>query len=91
MQIAAADRLPALRAQILLYVMEGALLMLGILSAVFLFRNRKERDADTQEDGVLCERPLRYRLRLFFSIPMLLFVLWCIANMLTLILMAIFS
>lgn len=91
-QIAVADRLSAARAQAVIYVTEGTLLLLGILSAIFLFRDKEHMH--NQEKGFV-ERevqalPLRCRARLFFSVPMILFVVWCIANMLTLIMMALF-
>ncbi len=90
-QFAVADRLTPARAQAVLYVMEGALLVLGILSAIFLFRDHRDTDEQAQifDAEEIREIPLRRRVRLFFSVPMTLFVLWCVANMLTLIIMAI--
>lgn len=90
-QVAVTERLSGTRADAVLYITEGTLLVLGILSAVFLFRSspfvrESEEDSCLQE---VQELSLRRRTRLFFSIPMTLFVLWCVANMLMLILMAI--
>ena len=90
MQIAVTERLPAFRAQAVLYVMEGMILLLGILCGVFLFCKKKPQEA---KDAFACEAeqiPLCRRARLFFSVPMTVFVVWCVANMLTLVLKAIF-
>ena len=87
-QIAVANRLSPSRAQAVLYVTQGMLLLLGVTSAVLLFRNQKNRPALAQAQEAQ-ELPLRCSLRLFFSVPMLLFLLWCVANMLLLIFMAI--
>ena len=89
-QIAVVERLPAFRAQAVLYVMEGMILLLGVLCGVYLFCQKKPSDA---EDNFACEAdrlPLRRRARLFFSVPMTVFVVWCVANMLSLVFMAIF-
>ncbi len=89
-QIALVERLSPVRAQAALYLIEGTLLLLGILSGIFLFRDGKEA-CDQTEFSVAQEAQelsLRRRARLFFSVPMTLFVLWCVANMLTLIVMA---
>ncbi len=91
-QITVADRLPPSHAQAVLYVMEGMLLLLGILSAIFLFRSERQAACEQTENPPMQEVeeiPLRRRVRLFFSVPMTLFVLWCVANMLALIIMAI--
>jgi membrane protease YdiL (CAAX protease family) len=89
-QIALVERLSALRAQLLLYVLEGMLLVLGILCAVRLFReeNVRQESALSSTEQEIQQLPLCRRARLFFSVPMTLFLLWCVANMLTLIIMA---
>ena len=86
-QIAVAERLPPFHAQAVLYVMQGMLLLLGILSAIYLFCKGSARATDTVEEAE--QLPLRRRVRLFFSVPMTLYVLWCVSNMLMLILMAV--
>ena len=89
-QLAVVERLSAFRAQAVLYVLEGMLLLLGVLCGVYLFRKKKpqeEKSAFTREAEQLS---LRRRVRLFFSVPMTLFVVWCVAGMLSLVLMALF-
>ncbi len=89
-QIALVDRLSPVRAQMALYLIEGMLLLLGILCGIFLFRDANEPRACVKAPAQqeIQELSLCRRARLFFSVPMTLFVLWCVANMLTLIIMA---
>jgi len=89
MQIAVVERLSSFHAEAVLYATQGVLILLGILSAIFLFRGVRMSTQDVvPQQGE--EIPLRRRVQLFFSLPMALFVLWCVSNMLMLILMAIF-
>ena len=83
------DRLSASRAQMLLYVIQGTLLLLGAISAILVLGKKK---ADETPNATLAETeqiPLGRSVKLFFSIPMLLFVGWCVANMAMLVWMAI--
>lgn len=89
-QLAVAERLPVFRAQAVLYVMEGMLLVLGVFCGVYLFCKKKPQETEYAFTNEAEQLPLRRRARLFFSVPMTLFVLWCVAGMLSLILMALF-
>ena len=64
------------------------LLVLGILAGVYLLLHKGERENEAVCCAEVEQIPLRRRARLFFSVPMTLFVLWCVANMLVLILMS---
>ena len=88
-QLLLVDRLSASRAQTLLYVMQGVLLLLGVISAILLLGRKKTDKPQSVALAEMEEIPLGQRAKLFFSIPMLLFVGWCVANMLMLIWMAI--
>ena len=89
-QLAVVERLSAFRAQAVLYVMEGMLLLFGVLCGVHLFCKKTPQEDECAFTREAEQLPLRRRVRLFFSVPMTLFALWCVAGMLSLILMAIF-
>ena len=87
LQTAFLARLPMDRAQAALYIVEAMLLVLGILSGIYLLR-QKERKHPEVCGAEVAQIPLRRKVRLFFSVPMTLFVLWCVANMIVLIWMS---
>jgi len=100
LQTAVIERLPEATANVVLYCMEGGILLLGILAGVMLFRSDKSRQREMRAAGAF-ERELTKdaeytdypislsrRIKLFFNVPMIIFVAWCLANMLLLIMMS---
>lgn len=101
LQTAVVERLPAATADAVLYVMEGGLLLIGVICGVLLFLRERDRRADLRAKGAFeqtlqadpdhaeCALPLRRRVRLFFNAPMIVFAGFCVFSMLLLILMAV--
>ncbi len=84
------SRVPGESTELSLYVLQAVLLGLGLFCGVRLFCEKKEReqapaDAAQAEDAALS---IGRRVRLFFNVPMIIFVAWCVANMLFLIMMS---
>ena len=90
LQTAWIERLDAGFANVVLYAMEGAILLLGVLSAVYLFLRSHKAHAvapTVQCGGADAVAPVRC-VRLFFTVPMIVFLALCAAQMLLLLLMA---
>lgn len=99
LQTALIERLDAGIANTVLYAMEGTILLLGVLCAVYLFlRSRKAHaaapsatneasEAADTADAVPTIAPARCA-RLFFTVPMIVFLALCAAQMLLLLAMA---
>ena len=85
-QTALLSRVPSEAAEKLLYLVQGALLLLGLVSGVVLFLQKDP--AEQTDEGAECVLPVSRRVRLFFNVPMIIFVAWCVASMLFLIMMS---
>ncbi len=85
------SRVPGPATERALYLLQAALLALGLVCGVMLFCKREPMDVSTSDaaaqvaDSAL---PLARRVRLFFNVPMIVFVAWCVASMLFLIMMS---
>ena len=88
------ERLPTEAANLAIGVIQATFCVLGILSAVALMRRQRDRrravlatgcfeqDPGAHVDYVAEEIPLRRRVRLFFSVPMIVFFVLCALQML---------
>ena len=82
------SRVPSATTEMALYLLYGVLLALGLLSGVRLFCAHTEHQGEPRGDEACSTlSPLR-RVRLFFNLPMIIFVAWSVVNMLILILAA---
>ena len=99
LQTAVQERLPRATADGILYLMEGGILLAGIAAAFLLFRKEKGKEAVAAKGAFETELapsaefarypiPLSRRVRLFFNVPMIIFVALCAVNMVILILTA---
>jgi membrane protease YdiL (CAAX protease family) len=82
------SRVPSVTTEMALYSLQGVLLALGILCGVRLFCARTECEiapCEGERDETISPW---HRVRLFFNLPMIIFVAWCVADMLILILAA---
>ncbi len=85
------SRIPAASTELALYLLQAALLVLGLMCGVWLFCERKDKAAEpsaAMERDDACALPLARRVKLFFNVPMIIYVAWCAANMLLLILLS---
>ncbi len=101
LQTAILQRLPDSTANAVLYAMQLSVFLLGILSGVLLFLRERDTRATLRQTGVFevempvdadyapRDIPASRRIRLFFSVPMIVFLAWCVIQMLSLILMAV--
>ena len=99
-QTAITQRLPSATANVVLYVGEALVLILGLVSGILLFlRERDHRAAmlqsgafevDLPADAEYAERALsaKQRVRGFFTVPMIVFCVICVLTMLSLVGMA---
>lgn len=70
-----AERLPADRVDVMLMILQTAIFAAGIVSLIYLMR--KEGGETVEEKPILAVTPKR-RLRLFCSVPMLVFCVLCV-------------
>lgn len=103
LQIAITERLSEQTANVVLYAIEGALLVAAVISALYLFLRERDDRADLRRTGVFeveakpdadhIEKPVAplRRLKLFFTPTMIIFLIWCFVQMLALILLAILN
>lgn len=84
LQTALMSRVPTATTEAVLYLLQGVLLALGIVCGVVLFG---QRGRENVQEATYPLPPAR-RVRLFFNVPMIIFVAWCVVNMLLLILMS---
>lgn len=101
LQTAVLQRLPESTANAVLYAVQVSIFLLGILSGMLLFLRERDTRAALRQTGVFerevpadadyapREIPVARRVRLFFSVPMIIFFVWCVIQMLSLILMAV--
>ena len=82
------SRVPGAATELSLYLLQAVLLALGMLCGVRLFFERNDRIEEKADATQACALPLSRRVRLFFNVPMIIFVAWCVANMLFLIMMS---
>ena len=87
------ERLPQATAAAILYALEGGILLLGLAAGVFLLLLQRDIRAGVRRTGVYerqapvfeeyAERaiPVRRAARVFFTIPMICFVAWCVVQM----------
>ncbi len=79
---AVSERLPAEQASGILYVIEGTVFLLGILSGIFLFVSEKKEEREAQPSK---EAPpvmsVRERILGFLSVPMIVFCAFCLVEM----------
>ncbi len=97
------DRLPAKTANAVLYVTEGILLAAAIVAALLLFLRERDKRAEVRKTGAFevdlapdvefAERPVsaRARVKLFFSVPMVAFLVICCVEMISLLLLSLLS
>ena len=97
------ERLPEEFATLLLFLMELVFFVLGIVAAVYLILHQKQGSAEMFRDGAFerelapdpeyaaIELPLSRRVKLFFSVPMIVFFVLCAAQMLTLLGLSLFA
>lgn len=86
-QTALLSRAPGAATERILYLIQGVLMLLGLVCGVWLFLD-KEESKDVQGGAKECELSLSRRVRLFFNVPMIIFVAWCVASMLFLLMMS---
>lgn len=94
------DRLPARAANIVLYATEGVLLVAAIVAALLLFLRERDKRAEARKTGAFevelapdvewAERPVsaRARVKLFFNVPMIVFLVLCSIEMISLVLLS---
>ena len=95
------ERLPIDTANLVVGVMQFLIFGAGLLSAVLLLLRQRdtraaifetgcfEKDLPADPEYAQVEIPLRRRVRLFFSVPMIVFFAVCLLQMLSLVLMAV--
>ena len=91
LQTALLSRLPGASTELALYVLQGVLMALGIFCGIRLLCKGQQGDGNVPEvleNTDVCALSVGRRVRLFFNVPMILFVAWCIASMLLLIMMS---
>lgn len=88
LQTALLSRLPGASTELALYLLQGVLMAFGIFCGVRLLCARSQDEEKTAETDA-CELSVGRRVRLFFNVPMILFVAWCVASMLLLIMMSV--
>lgn len=91
------ERVPELRGYALMYAIELTVLALGLVSGVILIlrgKNRKkalcstgcfEIEAEPDPDYAAVALPWRRRVRLFFTVPMIVFVVLCVVEALAMV------
>lgn len=96
------DRLPPRAASAVLYVAEGVLLAAAIICACFLFLRERDKRAEARKTGAFevdlapdvewAERPVsaRSRVKLFFNVPIVAFLILCLIETVTLALQSLF-
>ena len=87
LQTALLSRLPGASTELALYLLQGVLMAFGIFCGVRLLCERSQDEEKTAETEA-CAISVGRRVRLFFNVPMILFVAWCVASMLLLIMMS---
>ncbi len=102
LQIGITERLPAQTASVVLYVMEGVLLMAALVSALYLFLRERDTREDVRKHGAFeqelapdaeyaeCPVAPRRRLRLFFTPTMTAFLVLCAIQMFSLVALSFF-
>ncbi len=97
------DRLPAKTANVVLYVTEGILLAAAIVCALVLFVRERDKRAEVRKSGAFevdlapdvewAERPVsaRSRVKLFFNVPIVAFLVICCVEMISLLLLSLLS
>ncbi len=100
LQTALIERLPANTANAVLYAIEGALLLAAVISALYLFLRERHKRDDVRRTGVFlrevepdvdyieCPVAPARRVRLFFTVPMIIFLAVCLVQVVSLILLA---
>ena len=103
LQVGIADRLPAQTANVVLYTMEGVLLVAALISAVYLFLRERDTRVDVRRYGAFerelapdeeyAERPIApaRRFRLFFTPTIIAFLVLCGIQTFSLITLSFFS
>lgn len=85
-QRALLSRAPGEMTDMMLYLIQGVLMFLGVWSGVLLFLDKQK--CENENDSAEYVLPVSSRVRLFFNVPMIIFVVWCVGNMLFLMMMS---
>ncbi len=83
--LAVSERVPENKAAAIIFLVEGGILLFGILAGIFLLWDRKKKPYPTKS---ACGMSRGMRIRGFFTLPMALFCVWCVLQMILLILLS---